>query len=111
MKSVGRKVSLEILADEASECVNQNLHCKEFIIGLYEHLTGTKVKEIDEKTFEVQDMVEEVDEDTPVLEFKEPQEVCPCCQSEKITNEDAPANGILHCDCLDCGRKWTEPDS
>ena len=44
-------------------------------------------------------------------EFATAQEICPYCQSSNISNEGPPNDfDMLEVDCLDCGRKWTEPN-
>ena len=44
-------------------------------------------------------------------EFSIAQEACPYCQSSNISNEGPPnESDMLEVDCLDCGRKWTEPN-
>jgi hypothetical protein len=43
-------------------------------------------------------------------EFDIPQEACPYCKSDNISNEGPPNDfNMLEVDCFDCGRKWTEP--
>lgn len=44
-------------------------------------------------------------------EFNIPQEVCPYCKSDDVSNEGPPNDfNMLEVDCFTCGRKWTEPD-
>lgn len=42
-------------------------------------------------------------------EYEEPQEVCPKCESDNISNEDGPDDGRLPVTCLNCGHQWHEP--
>lgn len=63
------------------------------------------------------DMIREIqywmEAPTPYYETKEfniPQEMCPYCKSDNISNEGPPNDfNMLEVDCFSCGRKWTEP--
>lgn len=42
--------------------------------------------------------------------FKEPQEICPRCESDHLANEDGPDEyGRLPVTCHECGLQWYEP--
>jgi hypothetical protein len=43
-------------------------------------------------------------------EYDEPQDNCPNCGSDNITNEGPPEDGQLQVTCHNCAFQWVEPD-
>lgn len=39
-----------------------------------------------------------------------PQDVCPLCQGDNISNDGPPENGEEFVTCNDCGYQWHEPE-
>jgi len=91
----------------ANGAMHSDYYCSRQVVELVAE--PEKDKDWDGTEFFEDGKIEKVDENTSVGEFSKPQVICPYCKSDNITNEDAPVDGTLLCDCLDCGRKWTEP--